>query len=177
MIRIELQFTRGSVTLSISEAEALARQLDEKITSAKRQLSGTVELIDNVFIDREVVYDFFRGMLPEKSVPNRAGKMYASIVRSTMPLSARQLTAGRASPLPLQIYCGECDKQIGNTTDECEKMFSQGGHHTYYGARNYRIEAVSLIQHEPHFLAGGSHELSGTRLSDFELFMGALRGA
>lgn len=171
MIAIEVTCSHGSETLTLEQAEALVDSLLNNIESAKRRLQNTLLLTNGTYLSRRDLYCFFGQFVPEGAVRNRAGKLFAHLVRSAMPFNQRN---EGLSPLPLDVLCGECNQPL-EASETCEVLRTWHGHKYYASDREYLINVKLLIEYEDQLLPEGTHQLSGKKLEDFKVLMGSLR--
>lgn len=159
MILVCVSYPHGSVNMTIEEAETLLHDLSTNIDIAKMHAYGTLTFIDEQYISRRTLYDFFGASMSQHAVRNRAGKLFSALVRSAMP---RRSTA----PLPLRVLCGECKLPL-DESKECKVMRRSCGHVYYTNEREYYIDINSLMEYKDQFLSGGTYELAGKKLQDF----------
>lgn len=149
----------GQLYMTIAEAEEHQRLLVQAIADAKEARQGLrPPRQEDGFIDRHSVYEFFGQFLEKDKVRNRAGKLYAALVRSTIPGWWGE------RPLPMQIICCECGRQI--TSKPCRL---REDHRHYSNEINYKINVNELKEFADQFMEDGSHALSGAKLEDFQL--------
>ena len=170
MIVIDVPCSHGTTKLTIEEAETLLDSLSTNIESAKRRLQKGLTLTDGRYLGRRDLYDFSRQFMPDGAVRNRAGKLFGTVVRTSMPCYHRS-----TSPLPLRILCGACKLPLG-ASDTCNVMRRTSGHRYYENDREYLIDTRSLIEYEDQFLPGGTYQLNAKKLEDFKKVMQSIRG-
>jgi len=165
MRTVELDCPHGRISLSIDQAESLIAELKSKLEHARRSGGSVWDFADeNGMINRERFYQYFEQFIPERAVlRNRAGKLYAAIVRAGMTSHDTGIPK-----LPLMIICGACGRPVITQTDDSHETFN----HTYYrNSVDYQINLHDVHRFQDAFMPHGSCALVGRKLTDFELLL------